>query len=124
TDDTSWLVRAYEEQGPAFIEKLNGWFSGVVLDLRHDRAILFNDRYGLSRIYVHEHADGVYFSSEAKSLLRVLPSARQLDPVGLAEFCSAGCALQHRTLFAGISLLPPASRWIFSGGRPERKEIY
>src|SRR5438876_1997291 len=60
----------------------------------------------------------------AKSLLRILPSARQLDPVGLAEFVSCGCAMQNRTLFSGVSLLPPASQWTFSPGRPPRKSTY
>lgn len=123
-DNATYLVHWYEELGSAFVEKLNGTFSGVVVDLRHDKIILFNDRYGLSRIYLHENADGFYFSSEAKSLLRILPAVRQLDPVGLAEFSSCGCALQNRTLFAGVSLLPPASRWIFLQGRLDRKETY
>lgn len=123
-DDASWIVHAYEELGPVFVERLNGCFSGLVVDLRQDKAILFNDRFGLGRIYLHENADGVYFSSEAKSLLRVLPAVRQIDPVGLAEFGSAGCAMRQRTLFSGISLLPPASRWTYSHGRLERKEAY
>jgi asparagine synthase (glutamine-hydrolysing) len=123
-EDASWLVHAYEERGAAFIERLNGTFSGLVLDLRLDKAVLFNDRCGLGRVYLHENADGVYFSSEAKSLLRVLPAVRQLAPVGAAEFCATGCAMQERTLFAGVSLLPPASRWTFSQGRLERKETY
>ena len=75
--------------------------------------MLFNDRYGLGRIYVHEGKDGVHFSSEAKSILRALPSTRQIDNRALAEFASCGCALQSRTLFAGVRLLPPASRWTF-----------
>jgi len=123
-DDASWLVHAYEESGPSFVDDLNGTFCGLVIDLRQGRTIIFNDRYGLSRLYIHENAHGVYFSSEAKSLLRVLPDLRQLDPVGLAEFCAAGCAMQHRTLFAGISLFPPASRWVFLHGRVETKETY
>jgi asparagine synthase (glutamine-hydrolysing) len=123
-DDGSYLVHWYEELGPAFVERLNGCFSGVLVDLRADKVILFNDRYGLSRIYFHESADGFYFSSEAKSLLRVLPAVRQLDSIALAEFSSCGCALQSRTLFAGISLLPPGSRWTFSQGRLEQKDSY
>src|SRR5690606_29226936 len=67
------LVHLYEERGPAFVEELNGWFSGFLVDLRENRAILFNDRYGLGRIYFHEAPSGFHFSSEAKSLLAVLP---------------------------------------------------
>jgi asparagine synthase (glutamine-hydrolysing) len=117
-------VHFYEDQGLGFIEKLNGWFSGILVDLREEKIVLFNDRYGLNRIYLHENETGLFFSSEAKSLLRVLPHLRQIDFTGLAQFCSCGCALQNRTLFSGISLLPGASRWTFSGAQPARKEVY
>ncbi len=123
-NNASCLVHLYEEQGIEFLEKLNGWFSGVLVDNREGKVVLFNDRYGMGRIYVHENPQGVYFSSEAKSLLRVLPTTRQLDPVGLAEFGSCGCALENRTIFSGISLLPPASRWTFTLGKLARKDIY
>ena len=123
-EDASQLVHLYEEHGIAFLERLNGWFCGLLVDVRERKVFLFNDRYGLGRIYFHEHADGFYFSSEAKSLLRVLPSTRQLDPESLAEFCSCGCVLQNRTLFHGISLLPGGSVWTFSANGRVKKESY
>jgi len=67
SNDASYLVHLYEEMGYQFLEKLNGWFSGVLLDLREQKFILFNDRYGVNRIYYHEDARGFYFSSEARS---------------------------------------------------------
>ncbi len=119
------LVHLYEEHGTAFLGRLNGCFSGLLLDLRERKIILFNDRYGLGRIYWHENAEAFYFSSEAKALLSVLPETRQLDPASLAEFCSCGCVLQNRTLFAGISLLPGGSAWtFFSDGRLNRQSYF
>jgi asparagine synthase (glutamine-hydrolysing) len=122
--DARYLVQLYEALGPAFLDELNGTFCGLLVDLRQDTAILFNDRYGLGRVYVHEGQDALHFSSEAKSILRAVPATRQVDDRGLAEFVTCGCALQGRTLFAGVSLLPPASRWIFSRGRLVQKETY
>lgn len=122
--NASYLVHLYEERGLSFLETINGWFSGLLLDLRDRKIVLFNDRYGLGRIYYHENSAGFYFSSEAKSLLSVLPAVRQLDPTGFAEFCSCGCALQNRTIFSGISLLLPASRWTFYQNQPVKRETY
>ena len=122
--NASYLVHLYEESGECFLEKLNGCFSGVLIDLRLAKIILFNDRYGLNRLYVHENADGLYFASEAKALLKVLPGLRELDLQSLAERFSCGCVLQNRTLFPGISLLPGASSWIFSKGQEPVKKIY
>jgi asparagine synthase (glutamine-hydrolysing) len=122
--DASYLVHLYEEFGLPFVEKLNGAFSGLVVDFRAQQITLFNDRYGLNRIYFHEREEGFYFSSEAKSLLAVLPVLRQLDPRGLGEFFSLGCVLQNRTLFPAISLLPAGSAWTFAPGRTVTKWTY
>ena len=123
-DDASCLVHMYEEHGPRFFSKLNGTFCGLLWDRRENKAMLFNDRFGLGRVYYHEIADGFYFASEAKALLKVLPDLRSLDIRGLGELMVCGCTLQDRTLFPGVSLLPPGSVWTFSPGRPVCKENY
>ncbi|RPJ00373.1 MAG: hypothetical protein EHM36_14755, partial [Deltaproteobacteria bacterium] len=122
--NATYLVHLYEEQGPDFIKQLNGWFSGVLMDLRKGEVSLFNDRYGMQRIYYHETKEAVYFSSEAKSLLRVHPKLRYLDMKSLGEFFSFGCALDNRTLFSDVSLLPPGSVWNFENGSVKRKHRY
>jgi asparagine synthase (glutamine-hydrolysing) len=122
--DNTGLVHLYEELGIRALEKLNGCFSGILVDLGGHEAVLFNDRYGLNRIYIHEQNGRLFFSSEAKSLLAVVPELRELDPRGLAEWFSCGCVLGHRTLFRGISLLPPAAAWIFSAEGTLKKESY
>jgi asparagine synthase (glutamine-hydrolysing) len=124
SEDASYLVHLYEEVGCAFLEKLNGWFSGVLLDLREQKLVLFNDRYGINRIYYHEDSRGFYFSSEAKSLLKILPGTRQLDLRSLGEVLCCEAVLQNRSLFSGISLLPPGSAWVFSRGEPVKKKTY
>jgi asparagine synthase (glutamine-hydrolysing) len=120
----SALVHLYQEIGLAAFEKLNGWFSGLLVDRQHGRTVLFNDRYGLNRIYIHEQGERLFFSSEAKSLLAVVPALRELDPRGLAEWFSCGCALGNRTLFRSVSLLPPGSAWIFAAAGAVKKQSY
>ena len=122
--DASYLVHLYEETGPKFFETLNGGFSGVLVDLREKKAILFNDRYGLGRISYFEGDEALYFASEAKALLKVLPKLRELDPDSLSEYFSCGSVLQNRTLFKGVSLLPGASVWTVAKLQPIRKEQY
>lgn len=123
-EDASYLVHLYEDYGPDFFAMINGVFSGVLVDIRNQTITLFNDRYGMGRIYYHENAKGFFFASEAKALLRVLPETRNLDNTGVGEFLSLGCALQGRTLFSGISLLPGGSTWIFAPGGIVRKSLY
>jgi asparagine synthase (glutamine-hydrolysing) len=124
SNNASYLVHLYEEMGCAFLEKLNGWFSGVLLDLRERKLVLFNDRYGVNRLYYHEHASGFYFSSEAKALLKILPETRQLNLRSLGEVLCCEAVLENRSLFSGISLLPGGSSWVFSRGEPVKKKRY
>jgi len=117
SDDASYLVHLYEDMGSGFLEKLNGWFSGVLVDLREQKLVLFNDRYGVNRLYYHEDASGFYFSSEAKALLKILPVTRQLNLRSVGELICCEAVLENRTLFSGISLLPGGSSWVFPGAR-------
>src|SRR5438067_11592413 len=120
----NWLVHLYEEEGERCFEKLNGLFSGLLIDKRQERAFLFNDRYSSERIYWHQTENATYFASEAKALLRVLPELRAFDEEGVTQFLAFGCTLNSRTLFRGIRLLPSASVWSFEGGECNRRKYF
>lgn len=121
--ETSAVLEAYLREGPAFVTRLNGWFSGVILDARAGKVFLFNDRYGLSRIYYASDGGGFYFAAEAKALLAVLPRARRLEPEALAEQFTSGCVLGNRSLFSGVKLLPPGT-WATLADGEVRQEKY
>jgi len=123
-ENASYLVHLYEEKGIDFIKSLNGWFSGLLIDLRKKRIFIFNDRYGLGRIYFYEKCDQLYFASEAKSLLKVLPELRRLNYKSLAEAFSCGCVLQDKTLFSEIRLVPAGSIWAINENGKLRKDSY
>lgn len=118
------ILAAYEEDPDSFLESLNGSFCGLLIDTRRKRALLFNDRFGAGRIYLHEAPDALYFATDAKALLALLPSARTLDPVAVAETLSMGCVLQDRTLFRGLTLLPAGACWTAAPGSAVEKLRY
>ena len=123
TEGPFYLAHLYEEN-PKFFADLNGRFQGIVSDRSRGTATLFNDRYGLHRIYYHEAKDAFYFAAEAKAILNVRPELRKADPRGIGEFISCGCVLENRSLFAGISVLPPASAWTFEDQNLKNKGVY
>ena len=123
TGERSYLVHLYEED-PAFPAGLNGRFHGLVVDWTRGTATLFNDRYGMHRIYYHESKEAFYFAAEAKAILAVRPERRKVDARGLGEFVACGCVLENRTLFDGIHVLPPAAAWVFRKGCVEQKRSY
>jgi asparagine synthase (glutamine-hydrolysing) len=122
-DGTSYLAHRYEEEQD-FPKGLNGRFHGLVADRRNGTAMLFNDRYGLQRLYYHEAKDAFYFAAEAKAILKVRPELRAMDQRGLGEFIACGCVLENRTFFPAIHVLPPGSAWTFRQGELEKKDAY
>ena len=119
----SYLVHRYEDE-PDFPKQLNGRFHGLVADRTRGTAKLFNDRYGLQRIYYHEAKDSFYFAAEAKAILKVRPELRVSDPRGVGEYITCACVLENRTLFREVHVLPPGSAWSFRGGKLEKKASY
>jgi asparagine synthase (glutamine-hydrolysing) len=122
-ESASYLVHCYEED-PGFLSNLNGMYHGLIVDRNRGIVRLFNDRYGMHRLYWHQAADGFYFASEAKAILAVLPHLRECDLQGLGEFVACSCVLENRTVFRDIHVLPAASAWTFRGAQLEHKETY
>jgi asparagine synthase (glutamine-hydrolysing) len=119
----SYLVHLSEEDA-AFPAGLNGRFHGLLTDRRQARTMLFNDRYGMHRLYYHQSKEAFYFAAEAKAILAVRPELRRLDARGAGEFVACGCVLENRTLFEGIRVLPPGSAWVFRNTTLESREAY
>src|SRR6185436_13654881 len=103
---------------------LNGRFHGLLVRGHRNEAVLFNDRYGLHRLYWHQSGEALYFAAEAKAILAVCPELAEIDPRSLAEFVTCGCVLENRTLFPQLQILPPGSAWICRNGQVERKTTY
>jgi asparagine synthase (glutamine-hydrolysing) len=123
TTGPSYLVHLYEEE-PSFPGGLNGRFHGLLVDQNRRTALLFNDRYGMHRLYYHESKDTFYFSAEAKAIIGVRSTLRRLDLRAFGEFVACGAVLENRTLFDAICLQPPASAWLFHNGSLETKRSY
>jgi asparagine synthase (glutamine-hydrolysing) len=122
--DGQKLIEFYKNAGGAFIGRLNGPFSGLLIDKNRRKVFLFNDRFGIQRIYFHETADAFYFASEAKALLRILPDSREFDPEGVADFLTFGCVLDWKTLFHHIAIVPGGSLWTFENDRCKKGKYF
>jgi len=123
TEGPSYLVHLYEED-PTFPSGLNGKFHGLLIDRRLGRVLLFNDRYGMGRLYFHESEEAFYFAAEAKAILAVRPELRKLNLQAAGEFVTCSCVLENRTLFQGISLVPGGAAWEFRNSPNPQKGFY
>ena len=79
----------------------------------------------MSRVYIHASADEFLFASEAKALLKVRRSLREIRLEQLAEYFRYNCVLGNKTLYREITLLPKASAWSFCGAsKPKQRQYF
>ena len=118
------LARTIQRHGIDGLKDVDGAVAGFWIDQRHSRCVLFNDRYGVERLFVHTRNGRFYFASEAKAILAVMASGAALDAMGLAEWLSAGCTIGARSLFKDIEVLDSGSALIFEAGRGPTRTRY
>jgi asparagine synthase (glutamine-hydrolysing) len=118
------VLARYDREGERCLLDLNGWFAGAVVDVRAKTVVLFNDRFGLHRLYYGTTPTSFSFASEAKSILATQPEACRLDPTALGQFLSTGCVMDDLTLFRDVCVVPAGSAWTIDKGRNIRKTRY
>ncbi|HMB74157.1 MAG TPA: hypothetical protein VKQ06_11340, partial [Gammaproteobacteria bacterium] len=118
------LLKSYRASETRFVSRLNGLFAGVLTDSRRQIVHVFNDRYGAEHVYFHVSNGTLYFASEAKALLSVLPQLRAFDADGVAQFLAYGSTYDEKTLFRGVARMPGGSAWTYEPGKGLRQTRY
>ena len=88
--DTEVVLHAYAEYGAACVEKFNGIFSFAVWEEGRRRLFLARDRIGVKPLFYMEHAGGLLFASEMKTILRYPGVKARLDETGAAQLILLG----------------------------------
>ena len=124
--DTEVLLRLYEQASAAggdplgFLSRLNGMFAVAIHDARRGITWLIRDRLGVKPLFLAEHKGQLLFGSEIKALLRA-DMPRQLDFEALDLLLTFNYVPPPRTLFAGISHLPPGHWARIENGRIQQQ---
>jgi asparagine synthase (glutamine-hydrolysing) len=109
TDSVELCAALYDRHGPAFLERLNGHFAGVVYDREREAASVFTDRFGTQAVF-RARPDGRFaFSTQ----LQPLALHGDVDPTFDREYLFEYLTFRHvfgvETPLQGIDKLPPAS---------------
>jgi asparagine synthase (glutamine-hydrolysing) len=103
--DTEVVLRAFEEWGPACVERFNGMFALALWDEERHELVLARDRFGVKPLYYAVHDGRLLFGSEVKSLLEAgLP--RAVSAEALIEYFTFQNVFSDLTLFQGVRMLP------------------
>lgn len=122
--DTEVLVHSYEEFGDEFLLHLNGMFALALWDSNRQRLILARDRLGIKPLFYTLQDDALIFGSELKTLLAYPHISRSIDLVALNEYLSFEYVPTPRTIFQGISQLPPGHSLAFHEGKVDIRQYW
>jgi asparagine synthase (glutamine-hydrolysing) len=108
--DTEVLVEAIDAWGlEETLARANGMFAFALWDRRDRRLHLVRDRLGEKPLYHGWFGDTFVFGSELKSLRAHSAFDGTIDRIALTAFLRFSCVPAPRSIFEGVSKLPPAS---------------
>ncbi|MBK9578055.1 MAG: asparagine synthase (glutamine-hydrolyzing) [Fibrobacterota bacterium] len=108
TGDTEVLLAAFQEWGEDCVNRLHGMFAFAIWDSLTRKLTLARDRFGEKPLYVRFSDERLYFASELKSMVAMLPEEPSLDPVAFDLYLHYQYVPEPRTPFMEIAKCPRA----------------
>ncbi|MEO6909302.1 MAG: asparagine synthase-related protein, partial [Edaphobacter sp.] len=106
------------------LELLRGMFAFAIWDEHNQALFLARDPYGIKPLYIAETTEGIWFSSQVKSLLKVPGIDLSPEPAGHAGFFMWGSVPEPHTLYKGIrSLRSGYSLWLQRDSKPKYRQF-
>ncbi|MGW5214371.1 asparagine synthase (glutamine-hydrolyzing) [Streptomyces sp. NPDC004051] len=121
--DTEVVLRAYQEWGPGFAERLTGIYALAVWDPRTEELLLVRDRMGVKPLYYWPTDDGVLFGSEPKAILAHPDTEAVVDAEGLREIFGIVKTPGH-AIFRGMHEVKPGTLLRFSRSGSEETRYW
>lgn len=104
--DGDLIISLYKKYGLNFVDKLDGLFSLVLIDLNRGRIYLMQDRFGSTQyLFWVVHNKKLVFSTDVKLILEYNNVPRTVDLLGLRYFLEYNFIFFPRTMFEGINKL-------------------
>ncbi len=111
TCDTEVILHAYEEFGPAAVDRLEGMFAFAIYDARRGELFAARDRLG-KKPFFYAVFDGVlHFASELPALTRSPFWSGDINTAALEGYLSLGYFLAPATVYRNVFKLPPG-HWL------------
>ena len=121
--DTETILHAYEEYGPACVERFRGMFSFALWNAEARRLFCARDRLGKKPFYYYFDGRLFAFASEIKALLAHPGISAALDESTLPEYLTFGYISDERTMFSGIRKLMPGHLLTLDAGEEPKLNV-
>lgn len=106
--DTEVILHLYEEQGEMCVRHLGGMFAFAIWDRGKRKLTLARDRLGIKPLYYWLDGGFCLFGSEIKAILKDSRIPRQINYEALDDYFTFLAIPSPKSIFKGISKLPPA----------------
>lgn len=105
--DAELVARGYRRFGEELLTKLRGRFAFVIWDEPRQRGLLSSDLLATQPLFLWNGVGYLAFAGEPSDLLSMLSSRPGPDSEGFVSWLSGWTVPVDRTLYEGISRLPP-----------------
>ncbi|WP_225306819.1 MULTISPECIES: asparagine synthase (glutamine-hydrolyzing) [Haloarcula] len=122
--DTEVLVHLYEEEGPSFVDELDGMFAFALWDSERERLLLARDPMGIKPLVLAETDDKLAFASELPSLFESDIDLGGIDRDALAQYFAFGYIPAPKTAFRNVSKVRPGERILISDDGIDRDKYH
>jgi asparagine synthase (glutamine-hydrolysing) len=104
--DTETVIHAWEQWGPACLDRLNGFFALAIWDRNRGQLFLARDRLGKKPLHYAKRADGgLAFASELHAFAALPDIDRSLRPDSVDDFFALAYVPDPATIYRGIDRL-------------------
>ena len=122
--DTEVLLNSYIEYGIECIEKFIGMFAFAIFDKVKNEFFIVRDRLGIKPLYYYYDSNQFIFSSEIKSILKLLDKKLNLNIDAISSYMSFRYPILNDTFFENIYSLPPGHFMKIKNNKIEIKEYW
>lgn len=107
--DTEVLLNAWKIWGLQSLEKLNGMFSFVIVDIVDSNIYAVRDRFGIKPFYYHYKDNEFYFASEVPVVSELIGKSKNIDIDKSINYLAGNLYdVGNQTFYSEINRLPSA----------------
>lgn len=103
--DTEVIVELYEKYGPKFLDRLNGMFAIVILNIATNEIFAARDRLGVKPLFFRKRVDSITFSSEVSTFHTVFDDLTS-NLLGIEQYKTLRTTFGGTTFYKEISEFP------------------
>ncbi|HQI69502.1 MAG TPA: asparagine synthase (glutamine-hydrolyzing), partial [Bacteroidales bacterium] len=121
--DTEVLLHLYMLEGPACVEKINGFFAFAIHDTIENTVFIARDRMGVKPLLIYQDKEKLCFASEMKALL-AMGIPKMLDYTSLFAYLQMNYVPANFSMIKNVVKLEPGTYLMIKQGSAEQKQYY